>query len=60
MSDGVKITGENIAVRYQDEHVQFEEYLKDLEKEEEEFGENKKKQLFKSLHVNIISNFIIS
>lgn len=43
MSDGVKITGENIAVRYQDEHVQFEEYLKDLEKEEEEFDENKKK-----------------
>ncbi len=36
MSDEVKITGENISVRYQDEHVQFEEFLKNLEDEEDD------------------------
>jgi hypothetical protein len=42
MDDEVRLTGESTPVRYQDEHVQFEEYLKELE-EEEELEEGKKK-----------------
>lgn len=51
MSDEVRLTGEVNIVRYQDEHVQFEEYLNSLEDEEDsEEGVSKPNKLRKLMN----------
>ena len=50
MSDEVRFTGEQVYVRHQDEHIQFEEYLKSLEDEEEEFEGKKPNKLRKLMN----------
>lgn len=42
MGDSSTVTGEVNKVRYQDEHVQFEEYIKESEDDEEDNGKQNK------------------
>ncbi len=50
MDDEVRLTGESSPVRYQDEHIQFEEYLRELEEDELEEGKKKPNKLRKLMN----------